>query len=85
MSFCLRSGHDGYPPPDFNVRELFLGPIPEGISRTQAGAEKTVEPVRELFLMWAHALAAAYLQASFDYCWYLFVRHLSQQEGEMVG
>ena len=77
MSFCLRSGQDGYPPPDFNVRKLFLRPIPEGISRTQAGAEKTVEPVRELFLMWAHALAAAYLQASFDYCWYLFVRPFS--------
>ena len=76
MNFCLRSGHDGYHPPDFSVRKLFLGPIPKGISRTQAGAEKTIEPVRELFLMWAHALPAAYLQASFDYCWDPFVYSL---------
>ena len=72
MNFCLRSGRRGYPPPDSDILDPILAPKPKVIPHTQAKANETIERKRELFLMWAHALAAAYLQASFDYCWYTF-------------
>ena len=84
INFCLRSGLYGYPPPDSNVLESILAPIPDEIFPTQAGANKTIEQKRGLFLMWAHALAAAHLQASFDYCWYPFSPPFPQQEEEMA-
>ena len=68
INFCLRTGRDGYPPPDSDVLTSLLAPIPKKVISTQALAKETIERKRGLFMMWAHALAAAHLQALFDYC-----------------
>ena len=72
INFCLRTGRHGYPPPDSAVVKSLLAPIPDEVSPAEALANQTIERKRGLFLMWAHALAAAHLQASFDYCRYPF-------------
>ena len=68
INFCLRTGRDGYPPPDSDVLTSLLAPIPKKVISTQALAKETIKRKRGLFMMWAHALAAAHLQALFDYC-----------------
>ena len=68
MTFCFGSELHGYPPQDFDARRSILEPILINTFCLQCRAGRTIERDRELSLIWTHALAAAYLQASFDYC-----------------
>ena len=76
MTFCLRPEYGGYPPPDSGVLRSILAPMPFDISSSHRRAHSSFEHDRELFLLWAHALAASYLQASFDYCSYTLFQPL---------